>query len=245
MGSRYTDPLSGGKEDLTTTTQTMDTLRVERAKSNLSLEATKTLTGVRLSVIRGNYDQALEDTKWVLQQYYKSGKAGEAMAKDLGQPLQHVVHLIKLSIDKRILVAKDCLERGNHDKALKQIPTLRDAVLWLRSVQVTYPEAREPTHWESRRNITGEDFPEGMSVIEELTEQITAAQAAHSLDLELGSLGPVFSQMRPVINMKDAALVEALASDASRRDRLPPDVVADGRTYAFSLNVRPPELPDV
>jgi hypothetical protein len=182
QGSRYTDPLSGSYEEMTTMTQLQDTLKNQRLKNNMALEATDVLKGVRVQVTRGAYDKALQDTKECLAKYLQSGKYGEAMANDLGDPLSHVTHLIKHQVDKLILVAKDALTRGNYDLALSQIPSMREACIWLRRWGVTYPEARVPTHWEVRRGITGEGFPEGLDVIEKLTRDITEKQSLQSLE---------------------------------------------------------------
>lgn len=99
-------------------------------------------------------------------------------------------------------VARDALARGVSDKALAQVPALRDACLWLRQYQITYPEAREPTHWETRKGILGKDFPEGMEVIELLTEDIIEAQRNRSMALEMGSLANFFASVSVSCNVQ-------------------------------------------
>ncbi len=67
--------------------------------------------------------------------------------------------------------------------------------MWLRRYQVTYPTAREPTHWEARKGMTSDDFPEAMEVINGLMYEIIDAQHERSLGHEHNGLALLFASV--------------------------------------------------
>jgi hypothetical protein len=49
--------------------------------------------------------------------------------------------------------------------------------------------------------------------------------------------------LQPSIDVKDEELITSLLEDPSRRNKLPEDVIADGRTYTFLLDMKPAPIP--
>eukprot|EP00961_Rhodomonas_salina_P132783 1787610-Rhodomonas_salina.1 len=267
MGSRHADPQTEAIEQLTPTTMLTNDLKVERNKSKMVLEGTECLKRTRLHVIRGSYDLALEETEAARSKFKSAGKYGQMYAKEVENPQHRVVAMIKAEMDKLLKVAKEALERSQWDKAMSHIPRLRQvsqlwswtrvhhvvctdmevwfqACAWLDAQGVVYPEAREATHWEIRKQISRVSFPEGMKVIDDVQRDIEQSQRAAALQLDTTSTASFFAAVLPVLDLSDHVQLAEVEAATNKRNRLPKNITADGSTYLMVVDLKSPDLPE-
>jgi hypothetical protein len=85
---------------------------------------------------------------------------------------------------------------------------------------------------------------EGMGVIDALLQEIIKKAASGSIALVTASLSKFFSSMRPELNLEDEATQELVKQAEQRRNRLPDEIITDGRTYVSVFDLKPPNLPE-
>ncbi|EKX33879.1 hypothetical protein GUITHDRAFT_155910, partial [Guillardia theta CCMP2712] len=244
IGSRLSapPPLPPGPEPMTANSMLNQSLKEDRKKSKLVLKGTETAKLSRRYVSQGLYERALKCAEQSVECFQQAGQQGQASA--VLHPLPYVQELIKLSMDRMLSSAQEALNRLEFDKASSYIPRLLSACEWLDQRGVVYPAAKELSTRQLRLGMRGQGMPQGREAIGVLADLILDKTFAKASQLETDALLRYFANLNPrEVDEEELAALEE-EPDKVFVNRLPEQLVCDGRTYVLVIDLKPAVLPD-